>query len=443
MSGIIDEGGKSGEFRIAIAGLGTVGAGVVKLLQDNADVVGKRAGKEIKIVAVSARSRGKDRGCDLSGYEWYENPLDLCGLENCDAIIEMIGGDEGIAKDLVEKSMKSGKNVVTANKALLAKHGNELAKIADEKNVALAYEAAVAGGIPVIKTLREGFAANKIESVHGILNGTCNYILSEMEASGRCYDDVLKEAQEKGFAEADPELDVGGYDAAHKLAILTSIAFGVFPDFDKLRVDGIQQVTAEDIRFAGELGYAIRLLGIAREVSDCEDCGIVQMVEPCLVSKDGVVGSVCGAYNAIQIKGDFLGDSTSIGLGAGAGPTASAVVSDIVDLARGCKLNCFGLPVSELREAKWADVGMLRSRFYLRLNVLDKPGVLADVSAILRDRDISIASLLQYGRDPGQPVAVVLLTHEAKQGDMAYACENIASLSSVIESPCALRIENL
>ncbi len=432
-------------FKVAIAGLGTVGTGVISLLQKNASIISRRAGVSVEIAGISSKNRDKVRDIEISEYRWFDNPLDLCCIKDCNVVIELIGGEKGIARDLVQKALESGKDVITANKALLAHHGMELARIAESNNAVLAYEAAVAGGIPIIKKLREGFAANRIGAVYGILNGTCNYILSEMSSSGRSFRDVLQEAQEHGYAEADPSLDVDGFDAAHKLALLSALAFGVQPDLERLRVTGIRKVTAEDIRFAGELGFVIKLLGIAKRAEGCEadeNC-IVQMVEPCLIPSGGIIGSVGGVFNAVQVQGDFVGDSFSIGRGAGSGPTASSVISDLIDLARGQRLPCFGVPAIGLSPAKWADTGMLLNRFYLRLNVLDKPGVLADISAILRDHNISINSLLQYGRDPGQPVSVVLTTHEARQSEIAHACENIAALSSVIESPCAIRIEDL
>ncbi len=431
-------------FCIAIAGLGTVGSGVVKILQGNHELIARRASRPIEIVAVSARNPEIDRGVDLSSYKWCEDPRDFAKMDNCDAVIELIGGEDGIAKDLVSRSLEAGKDVVTANKALLAHHGKELSLLSEEKGSVLAYEAAVAGGIPIIKKLREGYAANRVDAVYGILNGTCNYILSEMAATGKAFLDVLQEAQEKGYAESDPSLDVDGFDTAHKLTLLTALAFGVNPDYERLRVTGIRRITAEDIRFAAELGYTIKLLGVTRRTEDeAGEKRIVQMVEPCLVSQDSTLGAVGDVFNAVQVHGDFFGDSISIGRGAGAGPTASAVVADIVDLARGHRLPCFGVPASQLVEAEWADAGMLNCRFYLRLNVLDKAGVLADIAAILRDHNISIESLLQYGRDPGQPVSLIITTHEAQQGDIAHACERIASLTSVIESPCAMRIEDL
>ncbi len=430
-------------FRIGIAGIGTVGAGLVKLIQANGERLCARSGRRIEIAAVSARNRNKDRGVSLDGVDWADKPEDLTERKDLDAVVELIGGEEGPALNLTKKALRNGLPVITANKAMLAHHGLELATLAEDNNAALMYEAAVAGAIPAIKTLREGLAGNRIEAVYGILNGTCNYILSEMRASGRDFQDVLKEAQDLGYAEADPALDVDGFDAAHKLTLLTSLAFGVKPDYASLRVYGVRQVTQADIAFADELGYAIRLLGIARMIDEEGKSRLVQRLKPCLVPKHSTLGMVEGVFNAVELKGDQAGESISIGRGAGAGPTASAVASDIVDLARGAHRPCFGVPVSELKDAEHADSATLSGRFYIRLSVVDKSGVLAEVAGILRDNHISIEAMLQRGRDPLQSVPLVLITHEASQSDIFEACEQISSLSSVLESPCVMHIEEL
>lgn len=337
------------------------------------------------------------------------------------------------------RSLSTGKHVVSANKALLAHHGYELAKLAEANGKALAYEAAVAGGIPAIKVLREGFAANEIAAVYGILNGTCNYILTEMRETGRDFADVLKEAQEKGYAEADPTFDVEGIDAGHKLCLLSAIAFGVRPDFKALQMTGISHLTATDIALAGELGYRIKLLGIARRVNG----KVMRMLEPCLVPKDSSLGAVEGVFNAVMVEGDFVGTGLSVGRGAGEGPTASAVVADLIDLARGHMVPTFGCPVDMLSGAAWIDAGKTQSRFYLRLSVPDRPGVLCRISGVLADGGISIESLIQHGRDPGQPVSIVLTLHEVSGEAMKSALENIAALDIVLEKPCLMRIEEL
>ncbi len=422
-------------LRIAIAGLGTVGAGVVKILQAHGDDIARRAGRPIVITAVHARDSKKDRGVDLSSYEWVDKPNALIG--KADVIVELMGGDEGAAKDLIEGALLDGKHVVTANKALLAKHGLTLASLAEKNNASLNFEASVAGGIPIIKALREGFAGNKIAGIYGILNGTCNYILTEMRETGRDFSDVLKEAQEKGYAEADPTFDVDGIDAAHKLTILTSLAFGVKPDFAAIDITGIRKITARDIEFAKELGCRIKLLGIARDIGG----RIAQSLEPCLVPINSPMGTVEGVFNAVFVEGDFVDRAMLEGRGAGQGPTASAVMADLIDLARGYHMPAFGLSVAELKTAQWAGAKDIVSGQYIHLTVTDQPGVIADVSAALRDFGISIESMIQRGRDPGQPVSVVITTHECSREAIRGAAAKIAGLPSVSAAPTILRIE--
>lgn len=426
-------------FRIGIAGLGTVGAGLVRLLADNRDIIAARTGRTIDVVCINAKSKTKDRSVDLSPYEWVDNPVAMATDPRLDAVIELIGGADGVAHDLVKTALENGKAVVTANKALVAHKGLELSRLAEIKNTSLRYEAAVAGGIPIIKSIREGFAGNHIHHVHGILNGTCNYILTEMRLTGRSFDDVLAEAQAKGYAEADPSFDIDGVDAAHKLCILAALAFGIQPDFKALDVQGIRAITAADIAFAGELGYRIKLLGIARRVGD----SIAQSVEPCLVPQDSPLGTVEGVFNAVFAEGDFVGPAMAEGRGAGAGPTASAVVSDIIDLARGIQLPTFGVPAASLTKANAAAPREIIGSYYLHLVVLDQPGVIADLSAVLRDHRISIEALLQRGRDPGQPVSIVVVTHEIDQAAIRSALAEISHLSTVTRPPTCLRIEHI
>lgn len=426
-------------FKIGIAGLGTVGVGVIKALRENAQIITLRAGRPIEVVAVSARDQSRDRGVDLSAVSWLEKTEDLAAFEGLDAVVELIGGSEGTAANLVRNSLKNGRHVVTANKALLAHHGYELAALAEENNVCLAYEAAVAGGIPIIKAMREGFAGNKILAVYGILNGTCNYILTQMRESGRDFKDVLDDAQAKGYAEADPSFDVDGIDAAHKLCILTSLAFGVKPDFDAMTIQGIRNINATDIAYATEFGYRIKLLGVAREI----DGKIMQSMEPRLVPIKSPLGSVEGVFNAVYVQGNYVGLPLLTGRGAGEKPTASSVVADIIDLARGIRLPTFGIPAKSLKAAQWVDLGQMMNSYYLRLNVLDKSGVIADVSAILRDCNISIEGMLQRGRDPGQPVPIVITSHETRHADMLQAVERIEKLSTCVEKPCLIAIEEL
>lgn len=327
-------------FKIAIAGLGTVGCGVVEILQNHKDLLTARSGREIEIIAVNARSQ-KDRGVDLSSYDWIENAEDLASLEGVDCIVELIGGEKGVAKNLVTNALKNGKHVVTANKALLAYHGYKLAQEAETQNVGLGYEASIAGGIPIVKALREGMAANKIKSVSGILNGTCNYILSTMEESGRAFDDVLAEAQEKGYAETPPDLDIDGYDAAHKLCLLSALGFGRKPNFDALEIEGIRNVTSADIEKAKSNDQVIRLIGKATEDK--------AVLKPEYVSLSSPLASIKGPQNAVLISAEPVGDIFLTGAGAGRGPTASAVVADIIDIARDEIRPVFGVHASSLK----------------------------------------------------------------------------------------------
>ncbi len=426
-------------FKIGIAGLGTVGTGVIKILTQNADIIAARAGRPIEIMAVSARSKNKDRGVDLSNYDWVDDAGDMAARDDLDCVVELIGGSEGLAADLVRGALNGKKHVVTANKALVAHHGYELAEIAEGNGVSLNYEAAVAGGIPGIKAMREGLAANKFSAVYGILNGTCNYILTEMRETGRDFADVLKDAQEAGYAEADPTFDVEGVDAAHKLCILSSIAFGVKPDFEALTVSGISRINATDITFASEFGYRIKLLGVAQEV----DGEILQVVEPCVVPIGSPLGAIEDVYNAVYVDGNFVETPLLTGKGAGEGPTASSVVADIIDLARGISLPTFGVPVSQLKDLSPLDAGACKGSYYLRLNVLDQPGVLAEVSAILRDHNISVEGMSQHGRDPDQPVPIVLTTHEAIHADMVKAAELIEALDFCVETPCLMVVRDI
>ncbi len=426
-------------LRIGVAGLGTVGIGVVKLLSDNAELIAARTGRKITVTSVSASNKSKDRGVDLSPYQWCDDPCDMAQNDAVDIVVELIGGEDGIAKKLVGAALENNKHVVTANKALIAHHGYKLAQVAEKNKVSLSYEAAVAGGIPIIKTLREGLAANAFTAVYGILNGTCNYILTNMRETGRDFADVLKDAQELGYAEADPSFDVGGIDAAHKLCILTALAFGVKPDFNALEVQGISHINATDIAFATDFGYRIKLLGVSRNI----DGEIMQVVEPCLVPIDSALGKVEDVYNAVYIEGDHVQDPLLTGRGAGEGPTASSVVADIIDIARGIHLPTFGVPVDQLKDAKWVDIGTTENRYYLRLTVIDKPGVIADISAILRDHEISIEGMIQKGRDPGQPVPIVITTHDCRHQNMLDAVQNIENLKNCVEKPCLMAIEEL
>ncbi len=427
----------SSALKIGVAGLGTVGVGVIKVLTENAYTISARAGREIRVTAVSARDRSKARGVVLDGLTWYDNAMDLAADDNVDVVVELIGGSDGIAKNLVEAVLASSTHVVTANKALIAHHGLNLARSAEEAGASLAYEAAVAGGIPIIKALREGLAANTIQGVHGILNGTCNYILSSMTDSGRSFDAVLAEATDLGYAELDPSFDVDGIDAAHKLAILASVAFGTEVDFDSVYVEGIRHVSPVDIHFARELGYGIKLLGVAKRRKD----GIEQRVHPCMVPVDAPINHVSGVFNGIVVDGDFVDATIYEGRGAGEGPTASAVIADIIDIARNSQVPTFGVATADLKPSRTVPMSDHVGPYYVRLTVIDKPGVFADVAACLKSNNVSMGSVLQHSRDPGEPVAVVLTLHETEERAMVMTLTEIEALELVVEPPVMIRIE--
>src|SRR3954463_3106968 len=425
-------------LKIAVAGLGTVGAATVQLLERQAEPVGLRAGRRIIVVAVSARDRRRDRGVDLSAVRWYEDAAAMAADPEVDAVVELIGGADGVALEVVETALARGKHVVTANKALIAKHGLRLAKCAEEAGVALAFEAAVAGGIPIIKTLRESLAGNRVSRIYGILNGTSNFILTTMRQSGREFAEVLAEAQKLGYAEADPSFDIDGVDAAHKLAILASVAFGRPVDLPGVYTEGIRHISRLDIDFAEELGFRIKLLGIARMT----DHGLEQRVHPCMVPRATPIAAVEGVFNAVVAEGDFVGRVVLEGRGAGAFPTASSVAADLVDIAAGRHVPVFGVPAASLSQLPGGAMERHQGAYYMRLMVLDQPGVIADVAAALRDEHVSMESMIQRGRAPGEAVPVVLTTHVTVEAAMQRAIERIAALDSVLEPPRMIRIED-
>ncbi|MEK9833175.1 MAG: homoserine dehydrogenase [Rhodospirillaceae bacterium] len=429
----------SDSLRIAIAGLGTVGAGTVAVLTEHRALIAERGGRNVDIVAVSAQNRSKDRGVSLDGYDWYDDPVAMAREADVDLVLELIGGEDGPAKAVCEAAIAAGRHVVTANKALLAMHGDALASAAEAAGVSLNYEAAIAGGIPIVKALREGLAGNRITRVYGILNGTCNYILTEMREKRLSYETVLAEAQKLGYAEAEPSVDVDGIDAAHKLALLASLAFGTRVNFAGVYTEGIRRVALEDIDYAEEFGYRIKLLGSARMTED----GLEQRVFPCMVSKDKPIAHVEDAYNAVVAHADFVDDTMYEGRGAGAGPTASAVVADIVDVARGLSVSTFGIPVGALADAEPAPIERHRSAYYIRLMVRDEPGVIAEITAVFRDEAISIESMLQRARSETEAVPVVLNTHVCEEAAMRRTLERIEALDSVVEQPTMIRIESL
>lgn len=423
-------------IRIGIAGLGTVGQGVIKAVQSNGQIISQRCGG-ITVTAVSARDKNKKRGIALGGVKWVDNPLELAADPAVDVVVELIGGASGVAKELALAAIKNGKHFVTANKAMIASSGKELAAAAEEKGVALCFEAAVAGGIPVIKGIKEGLAANEIRSVKGILNGTCNYILTQMEESGRAFAEVLAEAQAKGYAEADPGFDVDGTDTAQKLAILAAIAFGAEPDFESIYTEGIRGITAEDIEYACGLGYRIKLIGAAAKTSK----GIEQKVYPAMIPVGDILAAVNDVYNAVTVESLPAGRTFFNGRGAGEGPTASAVVADIIDVACNRAGKPFGVAAASLAKPVAAPMDEIKSSYYLRLAVLDKPGVMADIAGIFRDEKISMRSLLQQGRKPESAVQVVITTHETAEKSMKSALARIGALPTVTEPPHMIRIE--
>lgn len=429
-------------LRIGIAGLGTVGLSVIRLLDRRAQALAAMTGRRIEVVAVSARHRGKDRGLDLSRFAWWDDPAALAVSPEIDLFVELIGGAEGSARAAVEAALAAGKPVVTANKALLAAHGMELAKLAEEKGVALAFEASVAGGIPIVKVLREALAGNQIERVYGILNGTCNYILSRMEVEQLSFATCLAEAQRLGYAEADPTFDIGGFDTAHKLAILTALAFGTTIDPDAIAIEGIESISLADIEAAAELGYRIKLLGVANRTP----AGIEQRVHPTMVPRSSAIAQVMGVTNAVSVDADAVHDLTLIGPGAGGDATASSVLADIADIARGIRIAPFSLPVSVLAPLERAPMQMHEGGYYIRLSVYDRPGAAAAIATRMAECNISLESIMQRRRpgakvQPSEAVPVILITHATYEKLIHQALEAVVKDGFIAEKPQVIRIE--
>jgi len=424
-------------LRLGIAGLGTVGVGVVRIIRQQAALLEARTGRQITVSAVSARTKGRDRGVSLSGYAWEDNPVALATRDDVDVFVELIGGEAGPAKDATEAALRAGKDVVTANKAMLAIHGQALAELAESKGGVIRYEAAVAGGIPVIKTLMEGLAGNEITRVMGVMNGSCNYILTRMENSGKTYQEIFAEADGLGYLEADPQLDVGGIDAAHKLAILSSIAFGTKVDFDGIQLEGIERVSIEDIRAAADMGYKIKLLGVTQKTGR----GLVQRMQPCLVPQTSPLGQLDGGTNMVMLEGDAVGQIVLRGAGAGEGPTASAVMADVCDIARGVRGPVFGQPADTLATSV-AAMTELPAPYYLRMNLVDKPGALAKIAAVLGEAGVSINRMRQYEHDaPSAPVLIV--THKTTHAALQTALAAMDTTGVMAGAPVALRIEEI
>ena len=424
-------------LRLGIAGLGTVGTGVIKMVQRHGAELAARAGQKIEITAVCARDRAKDRGVRLTNYAWEDDPVTLAKRDDVDVFVELMGGTDGPAKAATEAALAAGKDVVTANKAMLAVHGHALAMAADEKGRVIRYEAAVAGGIPVIKSLGEGLAGNEITRVLGVMNGTCNYILTRMESAGLSYDEVFAEADGLGYLEADPTLDVGGIDAGHKLALLASLAFGTQVDFDNVHLEGIERITIEDIELAADMGYRIKLLGVATQSGR----GLEQRMTPCLVPATSPLGQLEGATNMCVIEGDAVGQIVLRGAGAGEGPTASAVMGDVMDIARGFRMPTFGRPAQMLEAAKPAATAT-PARYYVRMTLHDKPGALAKIAGALAEVGMSIDRMRQYGHDdPAAPVLIV--THKAAPAQVSDALAAMAKTDVITDKPVAIRIEDV
>jgi homoserine dehydrogenase len=439
-------------LRVGVAGLGVVGASLVRLLQRQSEALANRTGRAIVVTAVSARDRTRDRGLNLNGVTFFDDPRALAGSDSIDVFVELIGGADGAAYEAVKAALQSGKPVVTANKALIAKHGLELAQAAEEKSLALAFESSVAGGVPVIKTLREGLAGNSIRRLYGILNGTCNYILSKMETDGLSFEGCLKEAQRLGYAEADPTFDIGGFDTAHKLAILASLAFGTAIDAEAIHIEGIETITQDDLSAADELGYRIKLLGVAERTAR----GIEQRVHPTMVAKSTAIAQVMGVLNAVTIDGDAVGELTLVGPGAGGDATASAVAADIIDIARGVTIQPYGRPSGTLEEVERIPMQRHEGGYYVRLMVVDRPGAMATIATRMGERRISLESIMQKGgaaaRRRGAPppaesdkapetVRVVLITHATSEQAIREALDLALADGVVTQKPQVIRIE--
>ncbi len=436
-------------LRLGLAGLGTVGASLLRLLDRHGNDMAVRTGRPIAVTGVTARERGRDRGIDIARYRWFDDPVGLARDPGNDVFVELMGGAGGVAEKAVRAAIDAGKHVVTANKAMLADQGQALAELAEKRGVSLNFEAAVAGGIPIIKTLREALAGNTISRVYGILNGTCNYILTRMEAEGLSFAACLKEAQRLGYAEADPSFDVDGYDTAHKLALLTALAFGTKIDADAIYVEGISSITPADLEAADELGYRIKLLGVASR----SETGIEQRVHPAMVPKSALIARIDGVTNAVAVEGDFVGQLVLSGPGAGGGATASAVMGDIADIARGTRIGTFGRPASALEPYRQAAMRAHEGGYYVRLSVFDRPGAFAAIARRMAERGISLESIVQRRRGaregapehltPTAPAPVILITYETSEAAIKEALDEIFQDGHIAHAPQLIRIEPL
>jgi homoserine dehydrogenase len=428
---------KDGAWRIGVAGLGTVGAGLLRLIDERPYF--SPVGREVVVTGVSARSRSRPRPIDISNLPWFDDPVVLAASPDNDIFVELIGGSDGPAKVAVETALKAGKPVVTANKALIAEHGAELAAIAEAHKAPLLFEAAVMGGTPAVKMLREAMVGDEVEQVAGILNGTCNYILTEMEATGRAFGDVLAEAQRLGYAEADPTMDVGGFDAAHKISILAALAFGCAPTYAAAEIEGVAAIEPIDIRMAKDLGYRIKLVASAVKAGD----GVAVSVRPALAPLAHPLAQAGGPLNALFIQGKKIGRIFIQGPGAGAGPTAAAVAADIADVMTGAVRPVFQLPATRLKPFARLDASRQLERAYIRLMVRDEPGVIAAVTETLAEAGVSIDSFLQKPVEDVGGVPIVLTTHFAPQETLAEAVRRMAGLAALIEPPRMIRIAHI
>lgn len=434
-------------LKIGLAGLGTVGRGVVRIIENNGEDIARKLGRKIKITAVSARNKSKKRGIDISNFTWFDDPVEMAKTADIDVFIELVGGEDGPALKSTQIALERGLNVVTANKAMLAHHGVELAQLAEEKGTALLFEAAVAGGIPIVKALKESLAANQIQRVYGILNGTCNYILTRMQNEGKPFHKILSEAQDEGYAEADPSFDVGGIDAAHKLALLATLSFGTKTSFKDVYIEGIEAITPADIEAADVLGYRIKLLGVAVKTED----GIEQRVHPALVPKDSTIGEVSGVSNCVNVDGDYVGKVMLIGPGAGEGATASSIVGDIIEAARHHNGHVFTQAASKLTLYKRAPLRAHEGGYYIRFSLHDRPGTFAAIATRMAQYGISLESIVQRpnstkdneGTAERDAASVVIITHQTTERAVSEALEEIKQDGHIQGEPNMIRIECL
>ncbi len=432
---MIDKSKKN--FSIAIAGLGTVGCGLIKLLEKNKNLIESRTGTRIEIFAVSAKNKDKKRAIKLNDFNWVTNPLDIPNFDQVDCVVELIGGNDGVAKDLVIQSINSGKSVVTANKALLAHHGHEIAALAEEKKVNIYFEAAVAGGIPIIRTLLQSLSSNNTKQIIGVINGTCNYILTEMENSSLSYDKVFNKAKSLGYVEADPELDIGGIDSAHKLAILSSIGFNQKATLGDIDTNGIKHISLFDIKSAKELGFKIKLLASAKVTKH----GFHHEVAPCLIPLTSPIAQVMGSENIILVESDFVGKTYYRGAGAGEGPTASAVMADLINISSDKVKPLFGIPERQLQTIEHS-IQEFENSFYIRINIKDEPGALSHITGILGKHRISINRMRQKDHK-GLEAPIVLLTHKTSAAKIKTCIKQLSKDDICIGQPICLRIEDI